>query len=212
MRIVCYGDSNTWGFNPLTGKRYEKPYPVLLRELFPDDEIISEGLNGRTMVYDDPFDKDRNAKKDIQRLIKTHLPIDVLIIMLGTNDAKRIFSTNPTSLQKGMRALIYQVLDADLYRSGFAMPKILVVRPPRMHPLYYKNAETNMTFGEPGYQMLEQAGEALSAIPTMFKDAGVDYLDTGDICMAQAYDGIHMDAENHANLAQALEKRIRSYQ
>ena len=130
MRIVCYGDSNTWGFNPLTGKRYEKPYPVLLRELFPDDEIISEGLNGRTMVYDDPFGKDRNAKKDIQRLIKTHLPIDVLIIMLGTNDAKRIFSTNPTSLQKGMRALIYQVLDADLYRSGFAMP--IFVWPRRM--------------------------------------------------------------------------------
>lgn len=211
MKIVCYGDSNTWGYNPANAFRYERRWTELLQEACPEDTVIAEGLNGRTMAYDDPYDKDRNAKKDMQRLIKTHLPIDVLIIMLGTNDAKRIFNTTPISLEKGMRTLIYEALNPDLYRSGFKIPKILVVSPPKMHPDYDKNPETKVTFGKEGYEVLEQAGQVLSNVPSLFADYDVDFMDTSDICMAQACDGIHMDEENHEKLAKAIIERIQSY-
>ena len=211
MKIVCYGDSNTWGYNSLTGIRHEKPYPTLLQEALPQDLVINEGLNGRTTVYDDPYDDTRNGLKDIRRCIKTHLPIDVLVIMLGTNDAKRMFQTTPLSFQKSMRSLLYKAIDKELYRSGYGQPKILVVSPPRMHSDYFKNEDTKITFGEQGYEVMESAASCIESCIQPLQEYDIDFLDTTNICMAQDIDGIHMDQENHEKLAKAILERIQTY-
>ena len=211
MKIEGYGDSSTWGYNPETGLRHEKSYPSILQEALPTDTIINEGLNGRTTVYDDPYDDSRNGKKDIQRCIKTHLPIDVLIIMLGSNDAKRIFNTTPLSFQRSIRTLLYKAMDPELYRSGYPAPnKILVVSPPRMHPDYEKNYDTRISFGKEGYEVMESASRVIKE--TIEKiEYDIDFLDTTNICMAMAMDGIHMDQDNHEKLAKAILERIQTY-
>ena len=101
---------NTWGYDPETSLRFTNRYTQLIQSELNDDVIIEEGLNGRTLCQNDPYDPDRNGCLDIKRCIKSHLPLDVLVIMLGTNDAKRMYNTNVYSLEKGMNALLDKFL------------------------------------------------------------------------------------------------------
>ena len=96
--IMCYGDSNTWGCIPLAGPQPPRRYGpaqrwpgVLRRELGDGYWIVEEGLNGRTTVWDDPLEPFRSGKELLAPCLMTHEPIDLVIVMLGTNDLKRRF-------------------------------------------------------------------------------------------------------------------------
>ncbi|MBP3851818.1 MAG: hypothetical protein J6D36_04680 [Erysipelotrichaceae bacterium] len=206
MRIVCFGDSNTWGYEAGTGHRLDDRYTRLLAAAMPEHEIIEEGLNGRTTCYDDPFEEGRNGCKAIVPLLRTHTPIDLFVIMLGSNDAKRIFSTNEYSLERGLRTLLQQAKGQGIFKNGYHAPKFLLIQPPRMHPDFIKNRETYMNFGQAGFDMLEQGGWHVKKVAEEMK---TDYLLTDDICMAGPLDGLHMDLDNHRKLAEALIKKIR---
>ena len=69
MRILCIGDSNTWGYNPVNGQRFEKRWTKVLSELMPENEIIEEGLNGRTLTSVDPVFKERCGIKGLKMLL-----------------------------------------------------------------------------------------------------------------------------------------------
>ena len=87
--ILCYGDSNTWGFEPVTRNLYgrtERWTGILRQELGLDYDVIEEGLNGRTTVWDDPIEGHKNGKEQIIPILKSHQPLDLVTIMLGTND------------------------------------------------------------------------------------------------------------------------------
>ena len=131
MKILFYGDSNTWGYNALDASRQKNRFTQLIKQSFKEHEIIEEGLCGRTLCLDDPYDEDRNGAKMISMVLKTHAPIDVVFIMLGTNDAKRQFSTNSISIEKGIRTLLYKALNPEIYRDGSKLPKFFVVCPPK---------------------------------------------------------------------------------
>lgn len=89
-RIVCFGDSNTWGYIPVTGERYDETirWPARLQEMLGYERctVVEEGLTGRTTVFDDPFDPELNGMKSMPAVLRTAAPIDVLVFMLGTND------------------------------------------------------------------------------------------------------------------------------
>ena len=89
-RIVCFGDSNTWGYIPVTGERYDETirWPARLQEMLGCERctVVEEGLTGRTTVFDDPFDPELNGMKSMPAVLRTAAPIDVLVFMLGTND------------------------------------------------------------------------------------------------------------------------------
>lgn len=122
MKILFYGDSNTWGYDAKNASRQKNRFTQLIKESFKEHEIIESGLCGRTLCLDDPYDEDRNGAKTISMVLKTHAPIDVVFIMLGTNDAKRQFSTNSISLEKGIRTLLYRALNPEIYRDGSKVP------------------------------------------------------------------------------------------
>ena len=94
-RIVCFGDSNTWGYIPITGERYDESirWPARLQEKlgYQDYTVVEEGLTGRTTVFDDPFDPELNGLKTMPAVLRSAAPIDVLVFMLGTNDFQLIF-------------------------------------------------------------------------------------------------------------------------
>jgi lysophospholipase L1-like esterase len=133
--IVCFGDSNTWGYIPATGKRYPKEIRwtnILQQELGNEYEIIEEGLNGRTTVWDDPIDADydanRNGKAYLGACIKSHFPLDLIIIMLGTNDLKVRYSVTAEDIAKSAGRLAKMVNESDCGIDG-KPPKVLLVSP-----------------------------------------------------------------------------------
>ncbi len=106
--ILCYGDSNTHGFNPATQGRFslsERWTGVLMRELGSDYHVIEEGLGGRTTVWDDPIMESRNGRDYLLPCLWSHKPLDLVIIMLGTNDLKDRFSLTPFDIAAGAGAL-----------------------------------------------------------------------------------------------------------
>ena len=93
--ILCYGDSNTWGYDPVSQDRYpptQRWVSVLARELGPEYQVIAEGLNGRTTVWPDPVEGEhKNGKAYLLPCLESHHPLDLVVLMLGTNDLKHRF-------------------------------------------------------------------------------------------------------------------------
>src|SRR6056297_2207238 len=111
-RILCYGDSNTWGYVPLTGERYDETvrWTMLLQEkLGGDYKIIEEGLNGRTTVLDDPLEPGRNGLTYLGPCVQSQSPLDLVVLMLGTNDLKRRFSLAPEEIAMGLEKLVLAI-------------------------------------------------------------------------------------------------------
>ena len=108
--ILCFGDSNTWGFIP---ESITAPFParhphdvrwtgILARELGPNLRVIEEGQNGRTTVHDDPFAAARNGKLVLPAILESHKPLDLVVLMLGTNDLKNVFGVSPGEIAMGV--------------------------------------------------------------------------------------------------------------
>ena len=151
------------------------------------------------MCLDDPYDEDRNGTKMISMVLKTHAPIDVVFIMLGTNDAKRQFSTNSISLEKGIRTLLYKALNPEIYRDGSKVPQFFVVCPPKMNVDGLNNERTQTNFGQIGFEILNNSKPYLEK---GCSGLGVDVIDTNVV--AGNIDGIHMDESGHRQVADAL--------
>ena len=118
--IMCYGDSNTWGCIPLTGPQPPRRYGpaqrwpgVLRRELGDGYWIVEEGLNGRTTVWDDPLEPFRSGKELLVPCLMTHQPIDLVIVMLGTNDLKGRFGVGARDIAAGAGLLLDIVRASD---------------------------------------------------------------------------------------------------
>ena len=84
--ILCFGDSNTWGFDPEDEGRFPRAmrWPTVLgRELGPDANVTESGLNGRNTAHDDPQWQNRNGRKALPIILETHAPVDLVIFLLG---------------------------------------------------------------------------------------------------------------------------------
>jgi lysophospholipase L1-like esterase len=96
--VLCYGDSNTWGSDPETGERFapEVRWPGVLRQALGEGYwVVEEGLNGRTTVRDDPIEgAHKNGRTYLPACLEFHKPIDLVLIMLGTNDLKARFAAS----------------------------------------------------------------------------------------------------------------------
>ena len=117
-RILCFGDSNTWGYNGIDESRFDENTRwtrLLQQHLGEDYEIIEEGLPGRTASIDDPIQEGMNAYDYIHPCLKSHSPLDLVIIMLGTNDAKERFNLTSFNIAQGIVRLTHlQALTQDL--------------------------------------------------------------------------------------------------
>lgn len=199
MKILFFGDSNTWGYDAKDASRQSHRFTQLIKHAFTEHEVIEEGLCGRTLSLDDPYDEDRNGAKMISMVLKTHAPVDVVFIMLGTNDAKRQFSTNAISIEKGIRTLMYKALNPDIYRDGSNTPQFFVVCPPKMNINGLKNERTRSNFGQIGFEILNNTKPYLEK---GCSGLAVKVIDTHAV--AGSLDGIHMDESGHKLVADAL--------
>ena len=211
--ILCFGDSNTWGFIPesLT-ESYPRRHPhdvrwtgVLARELGEGFRIIEEGQNGRTTVHDDPFALVRNAKAVLPALLESHKPLDLVVLMLGTNDLKNVFGVSPSEIAAGAKILVQTVLGSD---AGLAAkpPRLLLMCPPTIGQLsHLPDLEAKLTDAQARSQQLPKHYEAVAAT------LGCAYLNTQEIITPSSVDGIHLDAAAHQKLGKAVAEKIKAF-
>ena len=136
-QILIYSDSLTWGIIPNTRNRlpYEKRWPGVfennLRALSMNVRIIENCLNGRRTAWDDPFKSGRNGSQGLAQVIEMHSPLNLVILMLGTNDFQCMHDNNAWLSAQGIAKLI-QIIRQSPIEPGMPMPEIMVVAPPKI--------------------------------------------------------------------------------
>ncbi len=204
--VLCYGDSLTWGFRPDGSGRHalKDRWPqVLQTELGNNVHVIADGLNGRTTAYDDHLSGfERNAAKTLTTALGTHFPLDLVIIMLGTNDMKHVLCGNALGAKRGMQRLIEIVRTAP-YQFDIAPPAVLIMSPP---PLGESGGDEFMLIFEEG---IEQS----RLLAGFYKDAALlancAFFDAGSVAATSSVDGVHLDAENTRAIGKAIAPIVR---
>lgn len=202
--IICFGDSNTWGYNPVTAERhdYEKRWTtVLQKELGSEYLVIPEGLNGRTTVWEDPIELHKNGAAYLPPCLESHYPVDLVIIMLGTNDLKQRFSLPPGDIAKGAGVLVDIVTKSDLGPCGNA-PKVLVLIPPKVRKL--------SDFAEMFAGSEEKSLGFSAAFSAMAEERAVPFLDIGKTVRFSDADGIHFEEDQLETLGRLVATEVRS--
>lgn len=203
--IMCFGDSNTWGASPVQGIRYDRKtrWPgVLQRELGEGYYVVEEGLPGRNTVWDDPVDGDRNGLKHMVPLIYSHTPLDLLIILLGTNDLKNRFSVSATDIALSICRLVRVARQCDHHLMGPA-PEILVVVPPPLSDLDESHSKGILLGGE------EKSRQLAAELKPLSEEFKFRMMDAGEIIECSPVGGIHWEPEAHAKLAVEVSKVVK---
>ena len=201
--VLCFGDSNTWGYNALTAARFAPEVRwtgVLQSSLGPEYRVIEEGLNGRTTVWEDPVEGDKVGKRHLLPCLLSQAPLDLVIIMLGTNDLKMRYSAPVTDVAAGVSILADIVLGSTTGKDGTA-PSLLIVAPPP----FAKLSEFAAMF-EGGVEKSRSLGGLYAEVA---RAHGCAFLDAGSVIRSTDVDGIHLDASAHAALGRALSREVK---
>jgi len=205
-RILCFGDSNTWGSIPGGTERFPADVRwtgVLRRELGEEYEVIEEGYNGRTTVFDDPVEGRLSGLRYFGPCLDSQSPLDLVILMLGTNDLKLRFGVDA-----GMSAFgLHRYLDAlRVTPMAGERPRLLLAAPIRIDPSYRDSTLFLDMFGERAAERSEAFAPAYRAFA---QEAGVAFLDAAEFARANPADGIHMAAPDHERLGKAFAAKVR---
>jgi lysophospholipase L1-like esterase len=201
--VLCFGDSNTWGYDPSTGTRFARESRwtgVLQSSLGTGYRVIEEGLNGRTTIWEDPVEGDKVGRRHLLPCLLSQAPLDLVIIMLGTNDLKMRYSAPVEDVASGVSILADIVLGSATGRND-AAPALLLVAPP---PFGKLSAFAGMFQG--GAEKSRSLGRLYQEVA---RAHGCPFLDAGTVVRSSDLDGIHLEAAEHGALGQAIAREVR---
>jgi len=203
--IVCFGDSNTYGSPPSGGERYARDvrWPGVMRAaLGAGYEVIEEGLGGRTTVFDSPLAPYRNGRHYLTPCLLSHAPLDLVIIMLGTNDLNVRHHLSASEIASGAGVLV-DIARQTLSGPGGAPPAVLLVSPVPVGP----TNEVGEAWG------FDDAAERAQQMAPMYRviaeGKGAAFFEAGSVASASPDEGIHLEPEAHASLGAALAGEVR---
>jgi lysophospholipase L1-like esterase len=202
--ILCYGDSNTWGLDPGTGRRYDAATRwtgVLQAELGASFRIIDEGLNARTTIFTDPLAEYRNGKQMLIPCLETHKPLDIVVLMLGTNDLKYKFSATAYDIARGAATLV-DIAQRSRTGPNDGAPRVLLVAPAPVGRL--------SEFAEMFEDAVPKSLRLASYYQAVAAELGCDFFDAGMVIRSSDLDGIHLDRDAHGALGKAVAGCVRS--
>lgn len=205
MRFLCIGDSNTWGYNPENGLRHEKRWTRVLADKMPCHQIIEEGLNGRTLLSEDSFAPERKGISSLTMMLKTHKPVDMVVVMLGTNELKKHLPCTAKYVAKGIEEFLKIILDAETW-GEYDVPEVLVVSPILIREELITNGDV---FGEFDEKSVTESRKMAGEIKRVCDSHKVMFMDAADYAEATLLDNIHMDAANHEKLAGAIYDKLK---
>ena len=198
--ILAFGDSNTWGLIPGTKERY--PWGIrwtsLVQEELSDVRLIEDGLCGRTTVFDDQLRPFRKGAEILPLAIESNYPLDGAIIMLGTNDCKKIFNANSHTIGKGLELCL------DELEKYIEPEKILVISPISLGDEVFL-PEKDPEFDENSIETSKKLREEYARIATK---RGNKFLAASDFANPSSIDDEHMDEAGHKKLSAAIVKKL----
>lgn len=214
--ILCYGDSNTWGFIPcaenyrsLSTKRYPRDvrWPGRLQQLLGSQfHVIEEGLNSRTTNLDYQVPPDRNGATYLPPCLYSHAPIDLVILALGGNDLKSYFGRTPADVCNGMRALIDIIQNSQYGSEMQSAPDILLLSQPIPLPIAEEYVDEA---GNHVFENLVARAQALVPLYQMLaRDKQCHFLDLSDDVKPSAFDGAHLDKSAHIACADLVHQTV----
>jgi lysophospholipase L1-like esterase len=206
-RILCYGDSNTWGWVPskMGQERFlanERWTGILQDKLGSDWEVIEESLGGRNTITEDERAgfEERNGLRTLPIILETHLPLDKVVIMLGTTELKEMFNLSAKEIAKGLQMLIKTVKK---YRAlaETQVPEIIVVIP----PVIIDTTEFAAVLFKGG---TDKSKELIRAYEKVCREEDVVCIDSNEVVEVNQTEGIHLDEKAHEKLGNFIYKKI----
>ena len=199
-RILCFGDSNTYGYSP-DGQRYEEDsiWPGVMGKLLGDRfEVIVDGKNGRTIAFDDPYMEDCNGMRDIEASLEANAPLDLVILMLGTNDLKMYFNSNPAEIADNLKLmcdLIQKKTDA----------KILIASPMLLGDEIEFSPTLSLEFGR---AQIDYSFDFAPRFEKVAKEVGAGFIDLAVVAVSSGADCLHLMPEEHQQVGVAMKEKV----
>lgn len=204
--ILCYGDSNTFGYRPEDGMRFGRGvrWPGKLQELLGDGyHVVEEGCNGRTTVFEEPGEEWKCGLSYLRPCLNSHKPLDLVVFMLGSNDLKTMFGADAEAIARGMDELLAVTEDFLAEKQGF-VPEILLVSPPEIGE------------GIAGSAFRDRFDASAAAesrrfpelYRTLAETRGCRFLDAAAFARSSQTDSLHLEAEGHMALAEAAAEAV----
>ena len=206
--ILCFGDSNTWGAKPLTvfGEIHRYPFEQrwtthLQQNLGADYYVVAEGLNNRTTAFDDEIEgRHKNGQRHFLACVESHMPLDLVVIMLGTNDLKSRFGKSGWDIACGAASLLDILANPPKPFVG-GSPKRLLMAPPQLGKLDL--LAENFTGGS------EKSAAFSDSYKKVAELRKCDFLDAGEFIRTSDVDGVHFDEDQLPVLGQAVADKVR---
>lgn len=206
--ILCFGDTNTWGVNPINEERlpFEQRWTgILTKEMEREARVIEEGQCGRTTICDDPVDQYKNGLEYLMPCLDGHRPIDVAVIMLGTVQLKGRFNQSADDIALGLDRIVRAVAQSDAGPQGQS-PQILVISPIRVGKV--EDGPLAETFFLPNNRERQQKFRKLFS--KVAEKYGAEFMAAEDYADTSHLDGIHIAEESHRPFALAVAEKLRS--
>jgi lysophospholipase L1-like esterase len=201
--ILVYGDSLSWGIIPNTRRRlsFSERWPGVMERALVDGglqvRVIEDCLNGRRTAWDDPFKPGRNALEGVEQRMEINSPLALVVLMLGANDFQSVHQNSAWHSGQGLGAVIRAMRRAPI-EPGMPVPPILVVAPPPI----------TTPVGKPIWEKFEGAparsDRAADAYAAIAAELECQFFDAGRVVATSPHDGIHLDADQHQRLGEAL--------
>ena len=207
-RILCFGDSNTWGFDGRTGGRFDEDTRWtgrLQKALGPGYVIIEEGQNSRTILAEDLILGEKTGGRYLLPCLESQRPLDLMILMLGTNDLKARFGLTAYNIGQAMDTLLKRVRGLADYDPLLKGMKILLLSPPHLGEGILTSASCENFRGELGLRYSRELADHYRPLAEKYNCV---FLDAAEFAAAAPPDYLHLDGENHARLARALAKVV----
>jgi len=202
QQILVYGDSLSWGIVPLTRVRlpFDARWPGVMEKRLNARgravRVVEDCLNGRRTVWDDPYKPGRNGLAGLAQRIEIHSPLALVILLLGTNDFQSLHAHNAWHSAQGIAALVAAIREAPI-EPGMPVPPVLVAAPPPI--------------GDPKGPIAPKfaGGEAkcvglAEAYREVARGLSCAFFDCAEVTSSSAVDGVHLDAEQHLKLGEAM--------
>lgn len=208
VTVLCYGDSNTWGQKPDKTGRYAADIRwtgVLQQNLGSNYYIIEEGLSSRTTDLDYSRKPGRNGRSYLIPCLASHNPIDLVVLMLGTNDLKIEFNRSTSEIASAVEGLVNEIKD-NAWNKQKAAPEIIIVSP----ILVDSSAQDFSNFYSEHYneESASKSRQLAGELQAVADNSGVEFLDAAIVSKAGS-DGIHFDEASHPQLGQLLADHIK---